>query len=464
MEPVTHDFRSLEEHMKNVEPGTMLKELIQVEGVVVSIRRLSKKLFFFDIIELDSLLNGAEYKDTYLEAIVSCQTVPDLDEIQRMRRQVVTTQTTRMVGYPERNKKGVIVIHAVQLVVTHMFDTENSTGNTRAVVHNRIVDKKKDATLLKVQQFITVDQSLKKPLGGVKGPCRVPLCKVWWKGRCIKGESCNLRHSYANDAEREKFEELAMRSKAASQREVNSEDPHGEGGKFMSSKRATIFAEWIIEQYGKEGLKKGTGVLDIAGGNGAVTFEFHVKNNVPCTLVDPRPQKLVKAHRRYLRMKDKERRTDEAKAVQNEEEEEEDVGFDIFNTEGDQAEEAAESAEPVTSGLVPDQAFLPHAQQLLDEEFTTTELFKNSSLLVGMHPDQATDIIVDSALAHSKPFVIAPCCIFAHMFPSRRDPGGEPVRTYNQYVEWLIAKDPKNIKTAYLPFEGRNKVLYRLPL
>lgn len=33
--------------------------------------------------------------------------------------------------------------------------------------------------------------------------------------------------------------------------------------------------------------------------------------------------------------------------------------------------------------------------------------------VVGMHPDQATDAIVDFALACSKPFAVVPCCVFA---------------------------------------------------
>lgn len=46
--------------------------------------------------------------------------------------------------------------------------------------------------------------------------------------------------------------------------------------------------------------------------------------------------------------------------------------------------------------------------------------------------------------------------------PRRRTLCGQAVTTYDQFCEYLIAKDPQHIRTATLPFEGRNRVLYRL--
>jgi hypothetical protein len=39
---------------------------------------------------------------------------------------------------------------------------------------------------------------------------------------------------------------------------------------------------------------------------------------------------------------------------------------------------------------------------------------------------------------------------------------GRPVTTYQQLLQYLVAKDPARIRIATLPFQGRNKVLYRL--
>lgn len=87
---------------------------------------------------------------------------------------------------------------------------------------------------------------------------------------------------------------------------------------------------------------------------------------------------------------------------------------------------------------------------------------RHVSLLLGMHPDEATDVIVDVALAFNKPFAIVPCCVFADLFPHRRTPGGDAVTTYDELVAYLVAKHPC-IQTTFLPFDGRNRVVYYQP-
>lgn len=37
---------------------------------------------------------------------------------------------------------------------------------------------------------------------------------------------------------------------------------------------------------------------------------------------------------------------------------------------------------------------------------------RGSSLVIGMHPDQATDGIVDFAMKYRKSFAVIPCCVF----------------------------------------------------
>jgi len=87
------------------------------------------------------------------------------------------------------------------------------------------------------------------------------------------------------------------------------------------------------------------------------------------------------------------------------------------------------------------------------------ERFSSCSLVVGMHPDQATDAIVDSAIEYGRPWAVVPCCVFTYDFPHRRTPSGDPVQSYEQLIEYLVAKHP-DAKTAYLPFVGRNQVVY----
>ena len=86
------------------------------------------------------------------------------------------------------------------------------------------------------------------------------------------------------------------------------------------------------------------------------------------------------------------------------------------------------------------------------------EAFTKASLVVGLHPDEATELIVDLALKASRPFAVVPCCVFAEAF-KRQLPCGKEVRSLNDFVSYLRAKDAR-IKEEMLDFEGRNKVLY----
>ncbi|GAB4821325.1 hypothetical protein N2152v2_008371 [Parachlorella kessleri] len=84
------------------------------------------------------------------------------------------------------------------------------------------------------------------------------------------------------------------------------------------------------------------------------------------------------------------------------------------------------------------------------------------SAVVGMHPDEATDFIVDLALATNKPFAVVPCCVHAETFPGRQV-HGRPVSTYEDLVEYLATKDTKaHIVVSTLPVEGRSRVVYRV--
>ena len=82
-----------------------------------------------------------------------------------------------------------------------------------------------------------------------------------------------------------------------------------------------------------------------------------------------------------------------------------------------------------------------------------------------MHPDQATEAIVDMALRLGKPFSILPCCVMAKLFPHRMQNrrGNQPVRSHSAFCQYLLDK-AKTVGTKFevdhLPFDGRNKVIY----
>lgn len=77
------------------------------------------------------------------------------------------------------------------------------------------------------------------------------------------------------------------------------DDVHGD--RKGKSARCAVFATWLLEIFGKTTLSRGTGVIDVAGGRGELSFELAVKRDVPTTLLDPRhPGKLSKAQRSFI--------------------------------------------------------------------------------------------------------------------------------------------------------------------
>jgi hypothetical protein len=74
------------------------------------------------------------------------------------------------------------------------------------------------------------------------------------------------------------------------------------------------------------------------------------------------------------------------------------------------------------------------------DDIDYNELISNASILIGMHSDQATECIIDTALKLNLPFAVVPCCIFSNLFPGRKI-NGRDVCTYQDFVEYLQAKD-----------------------
>eukprot|EP00957_Ditylum_brightwellii_P100024 7623402-Ditylum_brightwellii.AAC.1 len=108
--------------------------------------------------------------------------------------------------------------------------------------------------------------------------------------------------------------------------------------------------------------------------------------------------------------------------------------------------------------------YVPLAQQsvtLCQNAQIVLQHFIHCSLLVGMHPDQATEFIIDLALAFNKPFAIIPCCVHSKLFPHRKcKKSGKLIRSYEDFLNYLQEKD-SSICRATLDFDGRNVVLYR---
>jgi hypothetical protein len=108
---------------------------------------------------------------------------------------------------------------------------------------------------------------------------RVPICKHWTKkAMCIFRESCLFRHP------------IDLLSVEASM-------PRPRRGarlrhRVMNESRAGELRRWLIDQFGPDYLRSGSGILDVAGGKGELSFEFINLSAIPSTVFDPRPLEL----------------------------------------------------------------------------------------------------------------------------------------------------------------------------
>ena len=89
------------------------------------------------------------------------------------------------------------------------------------------------------------------------------------------------------------------------------------------------------------------------------------------------------------------------------------------------------------------------------------DLVKNCSAIVALHPDEATDAIVDVAVAKRVPFLIVPCCVFARLFPKRALREGGFVSSYQDLLRFIEGKAEDGlIKRSKLDFDGANTALW----
>lgn len=194
-------------------------------------------------------------------------------------------------------------------------------------------------------------------------------------------------------------------------------------------------------------LNMGCGVVDAAGGSGHVSMALGLRG-VKATVVDPR-EKAGKLPGRDRKVWNKSIRNNLVTSTQD--------GIPLCQPivpyDTLRAWFAAKPDGVDTSFRHPDEEEI----QVCSESH---ELLTNCSAIVALHPDEATGSIVDMAVRKRVPFVVMPCCVFSRLFPARRLPGsGDPVSTYDDLIQYLMAKDVE-IKKTVLPFDGANIALW----
>lgn len=326
------------------------------------------------------------------------------------------------------------------------------------------------------------------------------MCLSWADlGRC-SDPACVARHRASSRWETRRVARAEARRRGARDAACSEGDARGvrappetetffassHGSDAAKSRHNAVFASWLVDTFGVEALRGGSngrssahatcttsgGVVDIAGGRGLLSFELALEHGVPVTLVDPKPLRANKKTRRRVRKWRREtfpedvfgeKKNHDARAEKDGEVGEEtslEIGGDFLNRAPVRHVRAAFEGVNVFATPSP----LDETAETANDDPRTTidSAVRAASALVAMHPDQATDLVFETALALNKPFAVVPCCVFADLNPHRVLANGVPVRTYDEMLEYYQAKAP-DVRRARLAFEGRREVLYRLP-
>ena len=422
--------RALIAQYASLEQGANTVDEVTVRGRVVHARSLGHKINFFDVVDEAEEEVGDNEPNRPHASHASSSDEDDISNDGDASAPYGTwaTRVELVVKYP------ILTIEQVASIcrAVHLGDVVDARGT---------VSRSDHALELHVRDLAVVHPWDRERLGEfVPQPVSVSAtvsalpCKFFLNTGACPRVNCAYAHVRDGDVQYAWIQARMARRQARSHIGLDTEhDPHQKGA---HNQRGTVFADWLVNTFTAVYLSSGklafflnpdairplldvvtgSGVLDIAGGRGDVAFALTTQRGVPCTTIDPRPAKLNKHQYRYLRKH---------------------VG-----------------------------APLPaHVDRMFDAELMADPahalLLRDATCLVGMHPDEATDAIVEQALALHKPFAVVPCCVFATQFEHRRLDGA-PVTTYEQLITYLCAKSPR-IQTAFIDVHGRNQVLYCLP-
>jgi hypothetical protein len=230
------------------------------------------------------------------------------------------------------------------------------------------------------------------------------LCKNYkLKNKCDT-LNCKFRH-HLLEGETEKLEKLKKKGEIAFNL-AHEDDPIDKDSKINKHQRHRLFAQFLVDTFG-DSLKNGY-VLDIAGGKGMISYELTLTFGIKCIIVDPRETSLPK---RLIKI------------------------------------------------MKENNVNLSHIKDYFNEEFDES-IINNASLIIGMHPDEATIDIVRTALKFKKSFAVVPCCVFPTLFPDRFLSSGEQVVDYSQLIKYISEMIGEH-EVHHLNIQGRNKVIYK---
>ncbi|KAF9109000.1 hypothetical protein BGX27_008154 [Mortierella sp. AM989] len=461
----------------------------ELTGQVVHARKCYKRLFFIDL-RIDD-----QFKCTVLfRSDDTRQNIPyklsDLELASRWKRIRCGDIIKLPVFEPseeEISKRGHAVYQAADFVLHQSwsskdpFTPESAMGFRMQMATEAMaspVALKPSSPFLSSKDSTTdpISESISLDLDTAMAPWQ-DYCKFWINSqKCLK-QDCRKIHPIG--AEYAKVQEMWVRERtqARKERSMLQDDPHSMSSKVPHSQRAYIFCRWLVNKYGKDYLNSGSGVLDVAGGKGEISLFLTHMFGIRATVVEPNIRRDKPYRRRNLMDVIKRQLDIEAGG---------DGQFFKKPTSSPVAHDSLDTVNGAEAGIEPEeiecrdpetikenrrlkklqqnQFEVPRICTLLDDRFAEdhSSILQDASVLIGMHPDQATEPIVDMALKHRKPFAVVPCCVFANENPQRRLLNGEEVNTTLEFVQYLIEKATgcgANVSKEFLPFDGMNIVI-----
>ena len=261
-------------------------------------------------------------------------------------------------------------------------------------------------------------------------------------------------------------------------------------GRKKRTKKESIFRQWLLDNFGRKLLGKDSkfGILDIAGGKGVLSFEFCNLNGIKSTVCDPRESLNLKRCTRAMRggylhrnkliaqkyvdcsLEECLSKTDEQLAPEHlrlffdeklinflDGDDDADGGMDdLMAYQLKQFKKFNQDESEYRLGDI------ELKQRIRRDCVRMLDLMRNCSVVIGMHPDYATEFIVDFALKYKKAFAVLPCCVFPKSFPNRRL-NGRAVRQYDDFCDYLTQKHEEISQCVLTLMNGQNKVIYWIP-
>jgi hypothetical protein len=275
---------------------------------------------------------------------------------------------------------------------------------------------------------------------------------------------------------------------------------------YSKKNRVYVLREFLLETYG-DYLSVGDTVLDVAGGKGDLSWLLHNIDDFKSVVMDPRRTKdHIEKSVAYLRMRPDEcrKRADRDKCTYQPiaallpklEEKNFDISspahlrifvnqalVDAIQKVLNKEDESLEAwtaywnrAFQETEGFVTptgtnDFSIEPEveATNAISDAKAALEKILKAKLVVGFHPDQATDYCFLLAKLLKVPVCVVPCCTFPSEFPDRRlyHEGEElTVQRYGDLIQYILQEND-DVEFTNLSFAGtetaRKIVMYTLP-